>query len=46
MFILVRLTQHVLSIMLIVRRTDYTKKLCVVNACNTEKNMKCSVEII
>ena len=33
MFILVRLTQHVSSIiMLIVRRTDYTKKLRVVNA--------------
>jgi len=30
--------------MLIVRRRDYTKKLLVVNACNTEKNMKCSVE--
>ena len=41
MFILVRLTQHVSSIiMLIVRRTDYTKKkLRVMNACNTEKNL-------
>jgi len=30
MFILVRLTQHVLSIiMLIIRRTDYTKKNCM-----------------
>jgi len=38
MFILVRLTQHVSGIiMLIVRRTDY-KKLRVVNACNKEKN--------
>ena len=47
MFILVRLTQHVSSIiMLIVRRTDYTKKLRVVNACNTEKNVKCRVELI
>ena len=47
MFILVRLTQHISSIiMLIVRRTDYTKKLRVVNACNTEKNVKCSVGII
>ena len=33
MFIIVRLTQHVSSIiMLIVRRRDYTKKLLVVNA--------------
>jgi len=47
MCIIVRLTQHVSSIiMLIVRRSDYTKKLRVVNAYNTEKNVKCSVEII
>ena len=30
----------------IVRRTDYIKKLRVVYACNTEKNVKYSVEII
>ena len=47
MFILIRLTQHVSSIIMpIVRRTDYIKKLRVVYACNTEKKVKCNVEII
>jgi len=32
MFILIRLTQHVSNIMLIVRRTDYKKNLRVVYA--------------
>jgi len=40
MFILVRLTQHISNIiMLIVRGTDYTKKLRMVNVCNPEKNL-------
>jgi len=47
MFILVMLTQHVSSIiMLIIQENRLYKKLRVVNACNTEKNVKCRVELI